>query len=114
MRIAARAATRIVRRESLHPAGWFRSRSGGRRGHQSQRLKKNHRPLRGRPPHELASITLAVLYVHIPTPILQAAVAKRTVDENAFVQDEMLVLKYFAFMSIHGVARSRVCRIRQS
>jgi hypothetical protein len=70
-------------------------------GHQSQALEKKDGALSGAAPDELASVALASLNVNIAAAVLQAAILEHAVDKNAFVQNNILVLKGLAFVSGH-------------
>jgi hypothetical protein len=45
---------------------------------------------------------LAVLHIDIATRILQAAVAESAVDEDPFVEDEVLIFEDLGFESVHA------------
>ena len=55
----------------------------------------------GAAPHELAALALAVLHMDVASRILQAAIAERAVDEDAFIKVQVLVFEDFAFEPIH-------------
>ena len=87
--------------ESLHAAAGVGRRRGRRRRHQPETLKQEDRALRRSPPDKLATFALAVLHVDVAARILKAAILEGTVDEHPVVQNEVLVLKDFVFVSSH-------------
>jgi hypothetical protein len=89
----------------LHPASLI---GGSRRRwhcHQAQTLQQHYRSLRRCTPDELATLTLAVLYVDVAAGILQAAILERAVDEDPVVKDQVLVFEGFVFVSSHPKTR---------
>jgi hypothetical protein len=63
--------------------------------------------LRGAPPDELATFTLAILDVNVSARILQAAILELAVDVDAIVQNHMLVLENLVFISIHRLTLAK-------
>jgi len=110
----------------LHPPSLIASRRRRWRNHQAQTLEQHYRPLRRCAPDELATLTLAVLYVDVAAGILQAAILERAVDEDPIVKNQVLVFEDLVFVSSHQKTRlplpgSRrkypspigVCRVRR-
>jgi len=89
----------------LHPPGLICSRRQRWRDHQAQALKQHYRTLRRATPDELATLTLAVLYVDVAAGVLQAAILEGTVDEDPLVKNQVLVLEELIFVSSHQRTR---------
>jgi hypothetical protein len=65
-------------------------------------LQQQDGALRGAPPDELATFSLAILDVNIAARVLQAAILELAVHIDAVVQDHVLILERLALMSIHS------------
>ena len=57
------------------------------------------------PPDELATFSLTVLHVDVPARIFEAAILEGAVDENPFIQDQVLILENRVFVSSHEKTR---------
>jgi hypothetical protein len=95
---------------SLHTAGFFGA-CGLRWGnHQAKALQQHNRALCRSPPYQLTTFTLTVLHVYVAARILQAAILKRAIYEDTLIQNQVLILEDFVFMSIHRLARATTQR----
>ena len=89
----------------LHPPSLICGRRRRWRYHQAQTLQQHDRPLRRGTPDELATLTLAVLYIDVAAGVLQAAVLEGAVDEDPVVKNQVLVFEDLVFVSSHQNTR---------
>jgi len=50
----------------------------------------------------LAAVALAVLDVHVPAGVFQAAILERAVDKYSVIENQVLVFEDFIFVASHG------------
>jgi len=50
----------------------------------------------------LAAVALAVLDVHVPAGVFQAAIFERAVDKYPVIENQVLVFEDFIFVASHG------------
>jgi len=79
----------------------LRGRERSSRRQKSKSLKEENCSLRRSAPHELATLSLAVLDVDIPPRILQAAILKNAVHKHTLIENNVLVFKRSVFVSSH-------------
>jgi hypothetical protein len=64
-------------------------------------LQQEDGSLRGPSPHKLAAFSLAILHINVPSGEFKAAILENTIDEHAFVENNVLVFKSLVFKSVH-------------
>ena len=50
----------------------------------------------------MAAVALAVLDVHVPAGVFQAAIFERAVDKYSVIENQVLVFEDFIFVASHG------------
>jgi hypothetical protein len=93
------ANARQARGVLLHAS--IRGRRGGGDGHQPEALQQKNSTLRCAAPDELATVALAILNVDVSTAVFQTAILENAINEDAFVQNHVLVFERLAVVSIH-------------
>jgi hypothetical protein len=65
-------------------------------------LQQKNSPLGGATPNQLAAFSLAILDVNVSARILQATMLELTINEDAVIEDDVLIFKRLVLSSIHG------------